>query len=77
MKPSGIRLDYTERLCQIVDESNASLWNNEWLKADSKLYSAMRTVDIIDRAKLATITPIMDEEEIDIFISNYQSNYQG
>lgn len=77
MKPSGIRLDYTERLCQMVDESNVSLWNNEWLKTDTKLYSAVRSVDVIDRAKLATITPIMDEEEIDIFISNYQYKYQG
>lgn len=77
MKPGGIRLDYTERLCQIVDAPNISLWNNEWLKDDRRLYSIMQSVDIIDRNKLASIPSIIDEEEINIFISNYQSNYQG
>lgn len=77
MKPGGIRLDYTERLCQIVDTTNISLWNNEWLKSDKRLYSIMQAVDIIDRDKLASIPSTIDEEEINIFISNYQSNYQG
>lgn len=77
MKPNGIRLDYTERLCGIVDESGESLWGNEWLGDNVELYSSMQSIDIVDRAKLATIAPIMCEEEIDIFVSNYQWNYQG
>lgn len=77
MKPNGIRLDYTECACRIVDDSGESLWNNDWLREDTKLFSVMQSVDIINRAKLAEITPIMGEEEIDVFISNYQHSYQG
>lgn len=77
MKPSGIRLNYTERLCRIVDKTVGSIWNNEWLNKDGKLYSLMQSIDIVNRTKLAEITPIMSEEEIDIFVSNYQGNYQG
>ena len=77
MKPNGIRLDYTECACRIVDDSGESLWNNDWLREDTKLFSVMQSVDIINRAKLAEITPIIGEEEIDVFISNYQHSYQG
>ena len=77
MKPSGISLNYTERLCQIVDGSVESIWNNDWLKEDIKLYSSMQSIDIVDRTKLTEISSIMSEEEINIFVSNYYCNYQG
>ena len=77
MKPSGIGLDYTERLCQIVDGSIGSIWNNEWLKEDGKLYSSMQSIDIVDRSKLTKTRSNMSEEEINIFIANYHSNYQS
>ena len=77
MKPSGIRLDYTERFCRIVDGTGESLWNNDWLIEDTGLHSMMQGADIVDRSKLKQVTPIMGEEEIDIFASNYQNNYQA
>ena len=77
MKPSGIRLNYTERLCQVVDKSVGSIWDNEWLKEDGKLYSSMQSIDIVNRTKLTESTPIMSEEEINLFISNYEGNYRG
>lgn len=77
LKPSGISLDYAERLCQIVDRADISLWNSEWLSKDTALYSTMKSVDIIDREQLSKINPVMTEEEINIFMSNYRYNYQG
>lgn len=72
LKPTGINLDYSERLCQVVDGADVSLWNSEWLRGDAALYSTMQSVGIIDREQLSKINPIMDEEEIAIFMENRQ-----
>ena len=55
-----------------MDGVDVSLWNSEWLRGDTALYSTMQSVGIIDREQLSKINPIMAEEEIAVFMENGQ-----
>ena len=77
MYPCGVQLDYSERLCQKVADSTQLLWDNTWLDTVPYLKSSIEETDIIDRGKLSQLEPVMSNDEIDIFISNFEMGYQG
>lgn len=77
MYPSGVHLDYSERLCRKVTDPTQALWENTWLNTIPDIKSSIEDIDIIDRDELSQLKPVMTNDEIDIFISNFEIGYQG
>ena len=75
--PNGIQLNYSEVLCQRVIDETCPLWENKWLETAPDIKTALEGAVVINKEKLATLTPTMSNEEIDLFVSNYEANYQG
>ena len=75
MAPNHVDLEYTERLCQVVNQSVPSLWNNAWLKGNKVLFSAMKSADIVNRAEIGAIHPVVSQAEINIFIQHANVAY--
>ena len=77
MHPCGIHLAYSEQLCKKVIDPEQVLWENGWLDAAPTIKTDFEGIDIIDRDKLSQLKPVISNEEIDIFISNFETGYQG
>ena len=75
--PNGIQLNYSEGLCQRVIDETCPLWENKWLETAPDIKTALEGAVVINKEKIATLTPTMSNEEIDLFVSNYEANYQG
>lgn len=59
-------LDYSEKLCKIVDnDSGIQLWNNEWVKDAYKVDFPMSS--ICDVELRDSLTPIIDIDEVALF----------
>jgi len=66
-------LDFTgsEKMCQLVDDSDSgSIWNNEWIK-DTALRERIENFSVIDRVDLDEISPDIQFEEFDQFWKGY------
>ena len=75
--PCKISLDYPERLCMEVSGSTGRVWNSDWLGSEPTLQQMMSQVDIINRDKLVQLKETMSSDEVELFIRNYERNYQG
>ena len=75
--PCKISLDYPERLCMEVSGSTGQVWNSNWLGSEPTLQQMMSQVDIINRDKLVQLKETMSSDEVELFIRNYERNYQG
>ncbi len=64
--PYEPRLDYQERLCQVVKEKPTEIWNNEWISSQS-LKAAINPIRIVNRDKLNKLKPTIPPKEISIF----------
>lgn len=62
--------EFDEPLCKLVCEKSTLIWNNKWISSSCLL----KTIDsnkVIDRKILDEISPIVSDEEIDLFKSDY------
>jgi hypothetical protein len=60
------RIDYKEKLCQLVKGKCAVLWNDKWIRSE-KLKVALDPSAIIDKRKLRALKPVIKPKEIAIF----------
>lgn len=77
MFPCNIQCRYSEEICKLISGSSVSIWNHDWLAKHTPLLNTMRNTCIIDDEKIKTLTPTMTEEEVNLFIRNYNERYQG
>lgn len=78
MLPCNIQCPYSEDICKLVLDSDVlSIWNHNWLEKHPTLFKKMRNTRIIDDEKIKALTPTMTEEEVNLFIRNYNERYQG
>jgi hypothetical protein len=61
-------LGYTDTLCRLVAGETVTLWNNDWITS-TKLKAILDPARVIDRVKLAAMTPIVQPREIELFTS--------
>ncbi len=60
------RLEYAEKLCQLVKRKPIDLWNNTWIKSAS-LKAALDPKTVINKAKLKALKPVVKPKEIAVF----------
>jgi hypothetical protein len=77
MLPCKIRLEYTERMCQVVENPFVDVWEQGWLDDDKELMHAMAISNIVDCNQIDKLQPTMTDEEVNIFLQHYHENYQG
>lgn len=77
MLPCKIRLEYTERMCQVVENPFVDVWEQGWLDDDKELMHAMAISNIVDCKQIDKLQPTMTDEEVNIFLQHYHENYQG
>ena len=75
--PCKIRLGYTERLCQVVEDPFVDVWEQGWLDKDKELKSTMAVANIVDYKQIGNLQPTMSNDEVNIFLQHYHENYQG
>ena len=76
MLPCKIKLEYTERMCQIVDNPFIDVWEHRWLDKDKALMNMMAFASIVDHKQIDNLQPIMSDAEVNIFLQHYHENYQ-
>lgn len=68
-----IKLDrqrqYTEKLCEKVNDPNLQVWNSDWLESDLK--TIIETTPIIDEAVITNIDVVIAKEEVELFKTEY------
>jgi len=67
--PFNSSREYTENLCHLVSGDNVSLWNSDWLKPS--LGKLVDPQQIIDKTKLAKLSPVISNAEVDAFRLDY------
>ena len=75
--PCKIRLDYTERMCQVVENPFVDVWEQGWLDKDKELKSTLAVANIVDYTQISNLQPTMSNDEVNIFLQHYHENYQG
>ena len=75
--PCKIRLGYTERLCQVVEDPFVDVWEQGWLDKDKELKSTMAVANIVDYKQIGNLQPTMSNDDVNIFLQHYHENYQG
>ena len=75
--PCKIRLDYTERMCQVVENPFVDVWEQGWLDKDKELKSTLAVANIVDYEQIGNLQPTMSDDEVNIFLQHYHENYQG
>lgn len=73
--PSKIKLNYTERMCQVVDNPFIYIWDHQWLQSDKDLMDLMYSSNSIDNKQLNELQPTMCNEEVDLFVKRAYENY--
>lgn len=76
MLPCKIKLEYTERMCQIVDNPSIDVWEHGWLDKDKALMNMMAFASIVDHKQIDNLQPTMSDAEVNIFLQHYHENYQ-
>ena len=77
MLPCKIKLDYTERMCQVVENPFISAWEHGWLEEDGNLMNIMATTDIIDYKQIENLQSTLSDDEVYLFLQHYHERYQG
>lgn len=77
MLPWKIKLNYSERLCEAVDNPFVDIWEQNWLACDKKLFNEMVLTSIVNRKRIADLEPTMNDDEVSLFVRRHQENYQG
>jgi hypothetical protein len=73
-----IKLDrqkqYSEKLCEIVNNRAIQIWNSDWL--DNNLKTLIDTTSIIDEIVIADIDVVISKEEVELFKTEYDYTEQ-
>ena len=77
MLPCKVKLDYTERMCQVVEDPFVDVWEQGWLDKDKGLKSTLAVANIVDYKQIGNLQPTMSDDEVNIFLQHYHENYQG
>src|SRR5690606_22103556 len=68
-----IKLDrqrqYTEKLCQKVNNPALQIWNSDWL--ENNLKTIIETTPVIDETIIADIDVVIAKEEVELFKTEY------
>jgi hypothetical protein len=68
-----IKLDrqrqYSEKLCEKVNNQSLQIWNSDWL--ENNLKTLIETTAIIDETVIAAIDVVIAKEEVELFKSEY------
>lgn len=68
-----IKLDrqrqYTEKLCEKVNNPALQIWNSDWL--ENNLKSIIETTPVIDETVIADIDVVIAKEEVELFKTEY------
>lgn len=68
-----IKLDrqkqYSENLCEKVNNQTLQIWNSDWL--ENNLKTLIETTAIIDETVIADIDVVIAKEEVELFITEY------
>jgi hypothetical protein len=59
-------IDYSEKICKIVDGEQIDLWNNDWIGCKA-LKEALQADSIVNREILNEIPPVIQEDEFALF----------
>ena len=60
--------EFDEPLCNLVSQENTEIWDNGWISSQ-KLLKAIDTDKIVQRKAIADMSPIVSDEEVDLFSS--------
>lgn len=64
------KLAYKERLCQLVKNRPADVWNNDWITS-AKLKAALEPSQIVSKSKLRSLKPVIKPTEVALFAAWY------
>ncbi len=68
-----IKLDrqrqYTEKLCEKVNNPVLKIWNSDWL--ENNLKTIIETTPIVDETVIANIDVVITSEEVELFKNEY------
>lgn len=59
-------IDYSERLCQLVNDDTVEVWNNDWISSRD-LKAQVKSKKIFNQTKLDALTPVILGDEFDLF----------
>ncbi|MBI2477773.1 MAG: reverse transcriptase, partial [Planctomycetia bacterium] len=62
------QLGYKEALCDLVNGKPVDVWNNSWITS-ANLKAALDPSQIVDKAKLRSLKPVIFPNEIEMFAS--------
>ncbi|KKZ12857.1 MAG: reverse transcriptase [Candidatus Synechococcus spongiarum 142] len=62
--------EFDEPLCKLVYQKSTSIWNSDWISSPN-LLKAVEVEKIINWKTLEEISPIIYDEEVDLFKSDY------
>jgi len=62
--------EFDEPLCKLVYQESISIWNNGWISSPI-LKNAIETRKVVNRNILEEMSPIISEEEVNLFKSDY------
>ena len=60
------KVEYTERLCQLVEGKPVDLWSNKWV-TDKALKSALDPKKVVNRSALTSLKPVVRRIEFSLF----------
>lgn len=60
---------YSEKLCEKVNNPALQIWNSDWL--ENNLKTLIETIPIVDESVIANIDIVISSEEIELFKSGY------
>lgn len=73
-----IKLDrqkqYSEKLCELVNNQAIQIWNSDWL--ENNLKTLIETTSIIDETVIADIDVVISKEEVELFKTEYDYTEQ-
>lgn len=58
-------MQYSDKLCKVLDKTQKTIWNFEWLKEDIK--NKFEHIDIVDRNRLLAMNYIIQLNEVNLF----------
>ncbi len=73
--PNKIKLNYTERMCQVVENPFMYIWNHQWLQNDSELLKLIYSSNSIDDKQIVTLQPTMSNDEVELFVTRAHEGY--
>lgn len=60
---------FKEPVCRLVSGRRLNIWNNDWISC-KELKSIVRSKKLIDETKIKELTPVIQAEEIELFVRN-------